>query len=139
MTASTASTTTRSRGRIALWALQIFLGLFMIIASGAPKFFGEATAVEMFTEIGAGQWFRFLVGALEVAGGIGLLIPRLAGLAGACLAALMVGALVTQVFILDSAPVYAITPISLGVLFALIAYVRRDDIRTLVGADRVRG
>ena len=31
--------------------------------------------------IGAGQWLRYLVGALEVAGGVGLLILALAGLA----------------------------------------------------------
>ena len=29
-----------------------------------------------FNQIGAGQWFRYLVGALELAGAIGLLIPR---------------------------------------------------------------
>ncbi|MCW0214051.1 MAG: DoxX family protein [Pseudonocardia sp.] len=130
-TTAPATTTSRGKGRIALWALQIVLGLFMIIGSGAPKLFGEATAVQVFTEMGAGDWFRIAIGVLEVAGGIGLLIPRLAGLAGACLTALMVGALITQVFILDSPAVYAITPIVLGALFALIASLRRAEIPAL--------
>ena len=37
--------------------------------------------MEMFTQIGLGQWLLYLVGALKFAGAIGLLIPRLAGAA----------------------------------------------------------
>jgi putative oxidoreductase len=58
---------------------------------------------------------RYLVGVLELAGAIGLLMSRLAGLAALGLVALMVGAVVTQVFVLDSA-VMATTPAILGVV-----------------------
>jgi putative oxidoreductase len=37
--------------------------------------------VEMFANIGIGQWFRYVVGALEVAGAAGVLVPRVSGLA----------------------------------------------------------
>jgi putative oxidoreductase len=120
----------RSRARVALYVLQVLLGLFMAVGSGAPKLFGEATAVQTFDAIGAGDWFRYAIGALEVAGGIGLMIPVLAGLAAACLVALMIGAALFQVLVIGMAE-YVYTPIILGVLFGLIAWVRRHEIRAL--------
>lgn len=115
---------TRRRGLdITLWVLQVLLAVFFIVASAAPKLLGEQTAVEVFTEIGAGQWFRYLVGVLELAGGIGLLIPRTAGLAALGLAGVMVGAVITQLFILD-APLIALTPAILFVLLVVIAWRR---------------
>jgi uncharacterized membrane protein len=46
----------------------------------------------MFATIGIGQWFRYVVGALELAGAVGVLIPRLSGLAALGLIGLMAGA-----------------------------------------------
>lgn len=112
-----------------LWVLQILLGLFMVIASAAPKFVGEATAVQMFTDIGAGQWLRYVVGLLELAGGIGLLTRRFAGPAAAGLVVLMVGATLVQAFVLHGG-LLVLTPIVLGVLFALIATGRRETLTT---------
>ena len=68
------------------------------------------------------------VGALELAGAIGLLIPRLAGLAALGLAGVMVGAVFTQVFVLDSV-VLALTPAFLIVALSLIAWGRRPRSR----------
>jgi uncharacterized membrane protein len=118
--------------RRALWTAQILVGVFFVVASAAPKLVGESYAVWMFTEIGAGDWFRYLVGALELAGGIGLLVPRLAGLAAAGLVGLMIGAAYTQVTVFD-APATTATPIVLGAICAAIAWARRDGIRALVG------
>lgn len=125
-TATLTAPRSRTLNRV-LWAAQILLALFMIFASGLPKIFGVEFAVQIFDQIGIGQWFRYLVGALEVAGGIGLLIPRLAGLAALCLVGLMIGATITNLGIIDlasSAPM----SIGLGVVFAVIAWVRRDEI-----------
>src|ERR1700761_3627556 len=84
-TASTATTadeesagTRRSRAaRIGLWTLQVLLALMFAVGSGAPKLLGESYAVQIFAEMGTGQWLRIVVGLLEVAGGVGLLVPRL--------------------------------------------------------------
>ena len=108
---------------ISLWTLQILLGLFIAVGSGAPKLVGEATAVAMFDQIGVGDWFRYLVGLLEIAGGIGLLIPRLARFAALGLCCVMVGAIVASLFVLD-AGLLTLTPVVLLVLFALIAWAR---------------
>jgi len=120
---------TRTRTRpvaIAVWTLQVLLGLMFIVGSGAPKLFGEAYAVQIFEDLGTGQWLRIVVGLLEVAGGIGLLVPRLAGLAASCLIALMVGATVSQLFFLSEGFWY--TPVILGVLLGVVAWVRRTEI-----------
>lgn len=107
-----------------LWGVQIFLALFFGIASAAPKLLGEATTVASFNQMGPGDWFRYLVGALELAGAIGLVIPRLTRAAAIGLVGLMIGATYTQLFVLDD-PVYAITPVVLAVVFVLIVWGRR--------------
>jgi putative oxidoreductase len=130
--AATATSTPTRRRTVILWTLQVLLALMFIVASAAPKFAGEAYAVQIFEQIGAGQWFRYVVGALELAGGVGLLVPRLAGLAALGLVGLMIGAGYTQVVVLQN-PVFVITPIILGVLAAVVAWGRRDSVARLLG------
>lgn len=113
---------------ITTWVFQILLGAFMIVASGTPKLFGVEAAAEGFDLIGWGDWFMYFVGALEIAGGIGLLIPRLSGLAAIGLSLLMVGAAIFNAAILDF-PV--LTPLILLVLFAGVAWVRRNQTQQL--------
>src|ERR687897_84277 len=92
---------------LALWALQAILALQFAMA-GLAKLGGDASMVEMFATIGIGQWFRYLVGALEIAGAVGVLIPRLSGLAALGLVSLMVGAILANLFILDASPLLPI-------------------------------
>ncbi|MBW0105604.1 DoxX family protein [Pseudonocardia sp. KRD-291] len=123
----------RSKGATrALWTAQILLGVFFVVASAGPKLFGEATAVEIFTQIGLGQWFRYLVGALELLGGVGLLVRRSAGAAALGLVGLMVGAAYTQAFVLDGG-LLVLTPLVIGAVVGVIAWVRRGEIRSLIG------
>jgi uncharacterized membrane protein YphA (DoxX/SURF4 family) len=131
---TTGTPSRRSPARIALWVLQVLLGVFMAVASGLPKLFGEATAVAMFDQIGAGDWLRYFVGVVEVAGGIGLLVPGLAGLAAAGLFLLMIGATVTTFATLDTT--YWYTPVIIGLIALGIAVVRRDEVRSLGGLLR---
>jgi uncharacterized membrane protein YphA (DoxX/SURF4 family) len=111
--------------------LRVLVALMFVVASAGPKFFGEAYAVQIFTEIGAGQWFRYLIASFELAGGIGLLVPRLVVPAALGLVGLMIGAGFTQVVILGN-PVFVITPVILGVLCGLIAWHYRATLRTLL-------
>ena len=69
--------------------------------------------------------FRYAVGLVELAGGVGLLIPRLCGLAALGVTALLVGATVTNVAI-DVAPWL---PLVLLLVAATVAYVRQSEIR----------
>lgn len=118
------ATTERVRGRalnVVLWVLQILLAVFLIVASAGPKLIGHESAAEGFDLIGWGDWFMYAIGALELAGGVGLLVPRLAGLAAIGLSLLMIGAAIFNATVLDY-PVA--TPLILLVLFAFIAWGR---------------
>jgi uncharacterized membrane protein len=128
MTATTATVATIASGRRVLhrtvWALQILVGVFFVVASAAPKFFGDPYAIAIFDDIGAGQWFRYAIAVVELAGGIGLLVPRLSAAAAIGLMGLMVGAAYTQAVVLD-APAMVTTPAILFALCAVFAYARR--------------
>lgn len=117
---------------IALWILQAALA-FQFAGAGMVKLTGSPEMVDMFATIGAGQWLRYLVGVLEVAGAVGLLVPALSGLAALGLAALMVGAAATSLFVLGASPWL---PIGLMVAGVLIAWGRRSRTSALAGRFR---
>jgi putative oxidoreductase len=122
---------TAGRGRaltIALWVLQALLALQFVMA-GLAKLFGDPAMVEMFATIGIGQWFRYVVGALEIAGALGVLIPLVSGLAALGLVCLMIGATLTNLFVLGASP---LLPIVLLVLGALVAWGRWSETRSLI-------
>ncbi|MFB9686516.1 DoxX family protein [Amycolatopsis plumensis] len=122
---------TRKLGRatnVGLWVLQTGLAL-QFAGGGIMKVTGTPVMVEMFTEIGAGQWLRYVVGALEIAGAVGLLIPLLSSLAALGLAAVVVGAAITNVFLLEESPWL---PLALLVGAAVIAWARRSRTSSLV-------
>lgn len=113
---------------VARWILQAALAS-QFVGAGVMKLSGDPAMVEMFAEIGAGQWFRYLVGGLELAGAIGLLVPRLCGVAALGLAGLMVGAVLTNLFVLGQSPVMAL---AFGCAAGLVGWLRRSEIRELV-------
>jgi len=106
---------------IALWALQI-LAAAAFVAASIPKLAGAAQMVEVFQKAG-GQWFRYVTGLLEIAGAIGLLIPRYTFYAAALLAIIMVGAIVSVLSVLGGSPAPAI---ALLLITATIAYFRKE-------------
>jgi uncharacterized membrane protein YphA (DoxX/SURF4 family) len=112
---------------VAVWALQVLLALMFAMA-GLAKVSGDPAMVEMFATIGIGQWFRYVVGALELAGAVGVLVPRLSGLAALGLVWLMVGATLTNLFVLGASP---LLPIGLLVTSAVVAWGRWLKIGTL--------
>lgn len=136
------STDTRPSGgkralSIVIWVVQVLLAAFFVFAS-LPKLLGDPTTVQMFGIIGLGDWFRYLTGICELAGAIGLLIPRLSALAAAGLSATMVFATLTNLFVLPGAALIAIQTIVLAVIFAAIAWYRWDQTKRLIALLRRR-
>jgi uncharacterized membrane protein YphA (DoxX/SURF4 family) len=122
-TAANRPTSRRRSTNVVVWVLQVLAAIsFVFAASG--KLTGDPRAVESFNEIGPGDWFRYLIGTLELAGGIALLIPILSGLAGLAFVGLMVGATITQATVFDGEMVAA--PLFMLVVVAIIAWARRD-------------
>lgn len=112
-----------------LWTVQILLAV-VFVAVAVPRLIGTAATVETFEQIGMGQWLRYVTGAAELAGAIGLLIPRLAGLAAIGLTGVMIGATVTNFLVLT--PAMAALTIVLGAASALIAVARWNETKSLV-------
>ncbi|HVK24708.1 MAG TPA: DoxX family protein [Actinokineospora sp.] len=121
-----------ARARTAgLWVVQVTLAAYFVYSGF--MLFGDGL-IRKFDEIGLGQWLRYLTGALEIAGAIGLLIPRLCGLAALGLTGVMVGAVGTELFLLAKGD--AVLPAVLLALCAGVALLRLDTIMDLLAKLR---
>ena len=126
--AVTQNGTNLERGRaslIALWVTQVALAVMFLMAGGS-KLAGVPAMVSLFDAIGWGQWFRYVTGVIEVISGIGLLVPRVAVFGAMLLIPTMIGAIITNVFIVHASPVM---PLLLLLGAAAIVWVRRRQIR----------
>ncbi|WP_255952549.1 DoxX family protein [Streptomyces odontomachi] len=124
------------RAHIALYALQVVLGLFYAGASALPKLIAHPSAVQSFHDLGWGSGAMYTIGALELAGGIALMIPVLSAVSAVALIALMIGAFITQLTAFDGQN--AATPALLVVPLALIAWARRHRTAELLRLLRFR-
>lgn len=64
------------RGRaitVVVWILQIVAAIAFLMAGGS-KLVGAPAMIQLFDEIGVGQWFRYVTGAIEVLSAILLLV-----------------------------------------------------------------
>ncbi len=111
----------------ALWALKGLLAVAFLSAGGA-KIFGVPMMVESFQQIGLGQWFRYLTGALEIVGAITILMPRLAAFRGVLVSCIMVGAIATHLLLIGGSAVPAIILLALS---AIVVISHRDQIDDL--------
>lgn len=112
--------------------LSIFLAL-VFLASGAAKLAGLEFEVVAFERWGYPIGFMYLIGVVEVAGGIAVLLGRTSALASLGLAAMMIGAMATHVVHAEWAMLGAA-----AVLFALSvvrAYLGRGRIMALLSRE----
>jgi putative oxidoreductase len=123
----------RPARRVGAWTLQGIVAV-AFLAAGSAKLAGVPFMVDLFAQIGLGQWFRVTTGVVEVAGAIALLVPGLASIGALWLGGTMVGAVATHLFVLHTSPVPAIV---LGLLNAFVVYLRRDELVALL--QRVKG
>jgi uncharacterized membrane protein YphA (DoxX/SURF4 family) len=84
-----------------MWGLSILLAALFVFA-GAGKVIGLPEMAEGFRGYGYPDWFRVLVGVIEVVCGVGLLIPKVAIDAASFLVIVMVGAVVTELLVGES-------------------------------------
>jgi len=76
--------------------LLAYLLALVFLLSGATKMAGMEFEIQAFEHWGYPTWFMYLSGVVEIAGAIGLLIPRISALTAACLALFMSGAVGTH-------------------------------------------
>jgi putative oxidoreductase len=111
----------------ALWLVRGLLALAFVAAGGA-KLYGVPMLVEEFQHIGLGQWFRYATGGLEIMGAILLLLPRKAALGALLLICIMIGAVITHLFVIGGSAVPAMVLLALN---AIVAYAERGQIALL--------
>ncbi len=110
---------------IALWIFQVLLALFFLFA-GVMKFVMPVD--QMTGQTGLPGWFFWFIGAVEILGGLGLVLPSLlrikpglTPLAALGLVIVMIGATVLS---LSGGIAAAAVPLLTGVLLAFVAYGR---------------
>ncbi len=81
---------------IAGWVLSILLGVFFLYAGGS-KILGDAVQVANFARWGLPDWFRPIVGTVEVVITVLVLVPRWRFFGGLLIAATMAGGALTHV------------------------------------------
>ncbi len=110
---------------IGLWVLRV-LAAAVFVFTGLQKVTADPQQVAGFEAMGLGIVGMYLIGSLELAGAVALLVPRLAGLAALCLVALMIGAVVATFLTMGLTPLLAI-PVVTGVVVAVIAWGHRHS------------
>lgn len=108
-----------------VWAVRILLAL-AFGAAGIAKLAGVPEMVQVFDAIGFGQWFRYVTGAVEIAGAALLLIPASGFVGGLLLFATMVGGVATHLLLIGGSPVPALV---LGLLSGFVAWRLRPSLR----------
>jgi putative oxidoreductase len=109
-----------SKGKtIALWVVSCLVAALFLFAGGM-KLLKPVEMRAAFVQFGYAAWFATFIGVCEVLGGLGLLIPRLAALAAACLSIIMIGA----VYTLTSHHLYSQLPMPVIVFFLLLFICR---------------
>lgn len=76
--------------------LLTYLLALVFLLSGAAKLAGMEFEIRAFARWGYPMWFMYLSGAIEVAGAIGLLLPRISAAVAMVLALFMTGAVGTH-------------------------------------------
>src|ERR1700744_5827867 len=126
---SIASTETPKASRhIVSWILQILVAAAFLAAASA-KLAGVTAMVQLFAQIGLGQWFRIVTAIVEITGALLLVYPRTIPLGALWLGGTMFFAVLTHLFVLHTNPAPAVV---LGLMNAAILYLRRNDLVALV-------
>ncbi len=108
--------------RIFSWVLAVLLAVGFLLAA-AGKLTGAA--VPMFEGWGYPTWFAMLIGILELAGAVGLLVPKTTRYAVYGLTVIMLGAMYTHLVNDEGGQV--VRPIIFLVLLWLVWWLRRDE------------
>jgi putative oxidoreductase len=102
--------------RICVAAVFVLTGIEKFLAGSAPYW------IQVFDAIGFGQWFRYFTGIVEGVGGLLFLVPVTTTAGAGILVCTMVGAMITQGFVLHH-PANSVFP-GLYLAGVVVAYVK---------------
>ena len=108
----------------AVWVLRVLLSA-VFIAAAVMKLIGAPMLVAEFDLVGLGQWFRYFTAAVELAGGILVLIPAVSAIGAVVLLLVDIGACIAQVSAIHMDWVHTVV---IGALLASLIYLQRSQI-----------
>jgi putative oxidoreductase len=114
---------------IVIWALRALIGALFLFAA-AMKLSGQPMMVQEFDTVGLGQWFRYFTGALELTGGVAVLIPSVSVLGAVLVLLVDIGAFFAQAFLLHMDVIHTIV---IAIVICALLYFQRAQLRGLLG------
>jgi putative oxidoreductase len=126
---ATATYTSSRNMTIVLWVMRVLMAALFLYAAFA-KLTSQPKMVEGFALLPVGQWFRYVVGLMEVVGGVAVLVPAFSGLGALLLLVVDVGAFFAQIMFLHEDWIHTIV---IGAILAALVYLQRDSIRAQLG------
>lgn len=99
----------------------MFVTLIML-TGGAMKLTGQEMAVKSFADLGLPTWFATFIGVCEIAGAVGIWLPRFSSLSALGIGLIMVGALYYHI---TFPPLQAAVPALLVLLCAIYIFSQR--------------
>ncbi len=112
-------------GRIGMVWVPSLLLAFIFLMAGVPKLAGADAHIRHFEVWRYPDWFRLVVGAIEMTSAVLLLVPRLAFAGAIGIAVIMAGATYTHLIRVPEEAGRAPFTLSLLGLALLVAYCRR--------------
>jgi hypothetical protein len=117
-----------------LWVFQLF-GAMLFFVAASVNLAGDEQMIQTFAAIGIGQWFRYVMGLIEFASAILLLIPALSGIWALLLVPMIIGAILTHLLIVGGNPAL---PMALLIVVSVVAWGRKETTLRLIWRKRVR-
>ena len=114
---------------IVLWVLRVLMAALFLF-SAFIKLSGQQMAVDEFAALPTGDWFRYVVGLMELVGAIALLTPAVSGFGALLLLIVDIGAFFAQILFLHMDFIHTIV---IGAILAALVYLQRDSIRERLG------
>ena len=115
--------------KIAGWVLSGLVGLFLVVASAAPKFMGIEAATDAMDVVGWPVKYLLLIGCIEVGCVILFLIPRTALLGAVLTTGLLGGALAANLRVDNPLFSHTLFSIYLGVAVWVALWLREEKLR----------
>lgn len=107
--------------KYALWIASGIVTLVLLMGGGM-KLSGQEMALKSFADLGLPAWFGTFIGACEIAGAIGIWLPRLSSLAALGISIIMIGAVYYHIVF---PPIPAAIPALVVLLCAVYIFLRR--------------
>jgi len=109
---------------IAIWVGRVLLAALFLYAS-VLKLSGAQMEIDIFDQVGLGQWLRYATGLAELVGGIALLVPAVSAFGALLLLAVDIGAFGAQVSVLHQDWIHTVV---IGLILIVLIYVQRGQI-----------